>query len=78
MQIEHVEILVRCPGDPSRVEKMKIRLGVSNGKKIPAPCNGCASVNGTKPCMECAAAITSMFFKDPDMDVSTPLSIHLP
>lgn len=78
MEIEHIEISVRCPGDPSRIEKMEIRFGILNGEKIPAPCNGCNSANGTKPCMECAAAITSLFFKDPDTDVSQPVTPQLP
>lgn len=73
-EIEYLDILVRCPGDPSRIEKMQIRFGVSEEGKVPAPCNGCDSVNGTKPCVECAAAITAMFFRDPDMDVSKPIT----
>lgn len=77
-RIEFLNIQVRCPGNPCKIETMQIRMMNGSTGKTPAPCQGCNSLNGTKPCQWCCAAITAMFFQDPELDVTRPLSPAFP
>ena len=73
-----LNIKVLCPGAPhSKIEKMQITF--FNSKSIGwinAPCNGCDSMNGTMPCDKCCAAITSLFFRNPNMDITQPIRLE--
>lgn len=74
---QFINFTVRCPGDPCRTEKVQIILTkLPDGSWFPLPCNGCDSLNGTKPCERCCAAITLMFFhaKEGEIDLSKPIS----
>ena len=74
-----LDIKVQCPGSPyPKVEKMQITLILfPDGIWTPAPCNGCDSINGTMPCMECCAAVTRVFIKDPEADVTKVFHLDL-
>lgn len=65
---------VICPQSPYRVERtMWIRFVPIEDGPFPLPCNGCDNMSGAKLCERCCAAITLMFFNDPDLDTSEPL-----
>lgn len=78
-KFDFLDIQVVCPGSlERRIEKMQVRFfNSSTVGRINAPLNGCNSSNGTMPCEACCTALTSMFFHDPDMDVSCPVSPDL-
>lgn len=69
-----LHFLVNCPGKPFCTEEMQITLTKMNGNWVPSFCNGCNSVNGTMPCEYCANSITQKFLKNPDLDLSKPLT----
>lgn len=71
-----VDFQVYCPADPYRVEKMQLTFVKQEDSWLPLPCNGCDSLNGSKPCQECCAAITLMFFHSDKvkLDLSKPIS----
>lgn len=75
-RFENIE--VNCPGRPFRVEKMQMRFVKMEKGWLPCPCNGCDSANGTLPCEWCSTALTLMFFHDPEMDVSKPITPEMP
>lgn len=78
-KIDFADIQVVCPGSlERRIEKMQVRFFNSpTVGRINAPLNGCNSSNGTMPCKACCTALTAMFFRDPDIDVSLPFSPDL-
>ena len=63
---------VICPFDSQTVKQMEIMLISHDGKLFPFPCDGCHDANGSKTCQECTAAITSLFYKNPQLDTSKP------
>ena len=70
-------ISVHCPADPKRIETMQISQIMLDAGWFPAPCNGCDDMCGSSVCTECCQALTSMFFRDPDMDISQPITPRL-
>lgn len=78
-KIDFLDIQVVCPGSLERkIEKMQVRFFNSpTVGRINAPLNGCNSSNGTMPCEACCTALTLMFFRDLNIDVSHPVSPDL-
>lgn len=74
LEKKFLHFLVNCPGKPFCTEKMQITLVNMNGKWLPAQCDGCSSVNGTMPCEYCVESIAKKFMKNPDMDLSKPIT----
>lgn len=74
--VKFVDFKVYCPADPCRIEKMQLTFYKQEKGWFPLPCNGCDSLNGSKPCQECCAAITLMFFhaEEGSLDLSKPIS----
>lgn len=71
--IKFVNFLVKCPRDLNKIYKMKMSFCWTGDRWLNSPCNGCEYLNGLRECAICTARITSMFFHDPDLDVSTPI-----
>lgn len=70
---------VHCLRDPYAIRKMQMRLiQQENGTWFPLPCNGCEELNGAAECVKCTAAITLMFYKNPFLDTSKPITPILP
>lgn len=69
-----VEFTVNCPLYPFSKWKMWMEFVKQESGWFPLPCNGCDMLSGDSMCEKCCAALTLMFYKDPDMDVSTPVS----
>lgn len=77
--LRFISFSVRCPRDFGQVYPMKIRLLYTRENSwFPAPCCGCDWKSGSPVCIRCVSALTSMFFRDPDIDVSLPLTPSLP
>ena len=73
-----LNIRVQCPAEPLRVEKMQITFRfMEDGGWLNLPCNGCESMNGTKPCEQCCNAINDLFFHHPETDASTIIRLRL-
>ena len=64
---------VYCPAQKGRVEPMAIYF-VGD---LPLPCAGCHNANGSMVCQRCVAAITDMFYKNPELSVLNPLKVDL-
>lgn len=77
-QKRYLTVSVRCPGDPLKIETMQITQILLDTGWFPAPCGGCNSANGLMPCSDCCRSLTSMFFHNPDIDVSEPITPCLP
>lgn len=77
-QKRYLTISVRCPGDPLKIETMQITHILLDTGWFPVPCNGCNSANGLMPCSDCCQSLTLMFFHNPDIDVSEPITPFLP
>lgn len=72
-----VDFMVKCPRDPYKIYKMQTRLVWIGDRWINDPCNGCDNLNGHKACKDCIADITMMFYHNPDLDVSQPLTVPI-
>lgn len=72
-----IEFVVNCPLRPFSKYKMWLEFVMWNGGWFPLPCNGCDMLGGDPVCQECCAALTLMFYHDPDIDVSNPVSPKL-
>lgn len=71
-------VLVYCPASETRrIEEVYVRF-VNHGGPFPLPCNGCESMHGGKTCEECRAAVTLLFFHNPDIELSGPITPKLP
>lgn len=71
---KYVNFQVNCLREPYRVEKMQMTFVRQEGGWFPLPCNGCDSLNGHKACEECCANMTEMFFRNPELDISKPIT----
>lgn len=75
----YLNIKVACPGEPFKIQDVQVILmQLEDGSWFPAPCSGCNSMNDLKPCHDCCAALTLMFFHEPDMDISQPINPRFP
>ena len=74
--LEHrvVRFTVNCPLYPFSKWKMEIVLAKNDSGWLPLPCNGCDMLGGDPTCQKCCAALTLMFYHNPDMDVTAPVS----
>ena len=74
----HRDVEVYCPLSPyQKIEKLRVYFDYSNGP-FPLPCNGCENRQGGKTCDECCAAVTLLFFNNPGIVPSEPISPKLP
>lgn len=73
-----LDIRVNCLRELYRVEKMQMVFVKQAQGWFPLPCNGCESLDGDKACETCCAALTLMFFHNPDMDARDVLTPKLP
>lgn len=73
-----VDFTVNCPLYPFSKWKMTVELVKQESGWFPLPCNGCDMLGGNPICEKCRAALTLMFYRDPGMDVSVPVSPKLP
>ena len=69
-----VKFTVNCPLFSFSKEKMEIEFVKQENGWFPLPCNGCDMLNGDPLCEKCCAALTLMFYDDPDTDVSRPIA----
>lgn len=77
-QLRDTRILIRCPAEPRYVREMYIRFVWTDKQRwFPFPCNGCDEYASQHVCGECIAAVTSMFFADPDANVFEPITLNL-
>lgn len=78
--LEHrcVNFLVQCPLYPFSKWKMQIELVKTESGWFPLPCNGCDMMGGDPKCEQCMAAVTLMFYNQPDIDVSQPICPKMP
>jgi hypothetical protein len=73
--IKFTDIKVNCMREPylDRAMQMKFMF-LDNGTWFPAPCNGCDFLDGHDSCNRCMSILTSMFFHNPDLDTSKPIT----
>lgn len=71
---KYLHFFVNCPGEAFKKVEMSITMIRSENGWFPLPCNGCEEMNGTMPCKECIRDITLMFYRDPDLDISNPIT----
>lgn len=74
-----VDFIVNCPCPLFSFSRRKMSMEFVKQESgwFPLPCNGCDMLNGDPMCEMCCAALTLMFYHDPDMDVSEPISPDL-
>ena len=76
MNIGFINFRVYCNRDNGNTYDMQIRkLTQEDSSVIVSPCNGCEQLNGSKICLECTGKLTSMFFNNPQLDTSEPISV---
>lgn len=73
-----INVQVICPRDINHMEKIKITLVLESGEWIPLPCNGCENLDGSQSCRNCRAALTLMFYRNPELDTSRPVRPSFP
>lgn len=70
-----VNFKVNCIRDNYTTRDMQIKfMYLENKTWFPAPCNGCDWLSGDKVCYECTAYLTLMFFRNPDLDITEPIT----
>lgn len=69
-----VKFTVNCPLYPFSKQTMWMEFVRQESGWLPLPCNGCDMMGGDPTCEKCRAALTLMFYKSPDLDVSNPIS----
>lgn len=69
---------VRCPRDRFTIQSVQVNLMWVDGHGWLPTCNGCENLTADKVCQDCTAGIISMFFNNPDLDLSAPISPVLP
>lgn len=72
--LQTLHVSVNCPRDRLAVYNVAVDLAYNGERWIPLPCNGCDQMSGGSACEKCRASITLMFFDDPDLDFSSPLT----
>jgi len=75
--IRYVAFKVNCLREPYNDRDMQMKfLFTETGTWFPAPCNGCEMMDAHEECKECTSRLTSMFYRDPDLDISKPLYLN--
>ena len=70
-----IKFKVNCMRDDYKTRDMQMKFMYLEDKSwFPAPCNGCDWLSGDKACNECMASLTSMFFRNPDLDINEPIT----
>ena len=69
-----IDFKVNCMRDYYKVRDMTINQIYTDKGWFPAPCNGCDEFNGNENCTKCISYLTSMFFRDPELDISKPIT----
>jgi hypothetical protein len=69
-----LDFKVNCPRDQWKQYDMQMKFVLNNGQPFPLPCNGCDWLDGSPACEKCTAAITTMFFRNPEMDTANGIT----
>lgn len=73
-KIKNINFKVNCIRESYLYRDMQMKLiYTEKGTWFPAPCNGCEMMDGHDECYECVSSLNSMFFENPNLDISTPL-----
>lgn len=72
-----IEFTVNCPLYPFSKQKMWMEFVKQESGWFPLPCNGCDMLSGNPMCEKCCAALTLMFYRNPELDASEPISPNL-
>lgn len=74
MDSKTVKFVINCPLYQFSKWKSEITLVKRGSGWFPLPCNGCDMLGGSSICEQCRAAITLMFYENPELDVSRPIT----
>ena len=78
-EITLVNVRVYCPREPSQVITVPLEFVQTENGPVPLPCNGCELSPGGEVCEYCRAALTLMFYRDPDLDYCAgPITPRMP
>ena len=74
-QTKFIDFKVNCLRDPYCERAMQMRfVFLDNMTWFPAPCNGCEWLSGDDKCIICTARLTTMFFDNPELDITKPIT----
>lgn len=73
-----IDFRVNCPCRSFRTEEMQIKQFMTEKGWIPMLCNGCDNGNGSDICERCRADVFLMFYRDPNLDISQPITPKTP
>ncbi len=75
-----LDLQVNCALEPYRAYKVQMAFfrEKETDEWFPLPCNGCDFRHGCKECEECQAAITLMFYRGVEMDLTRPITPKMP
>jgi hypothetical protein len=75
MENKFINFKVHCNRDIGYIRDMQIKLVNTTEFGYIPRCNGCNEMNGSEVCDTCVGKIISMFSKNPDLEVSEPLTV---